>query len=104
MAYRPNNSRRGMGYGNNFGGGQNRGINPWDNGIGGGMGGGGGGGMRNNDAITMAANNLLSNLLRNQPGGGQVPSLLDMGCNNYNNYSGGYSDDRRMVSAITFID
>lgn len=83
MAFRQNNNRR-QGGGNfdnrgNYGGGGNmRGVNPWNDN----MGRGGG-----NEAIAFA-NNLLTNLLRNQS---NVPSLLDMDSynnprNNYDNY------------------
>ena len=91
-----NNRRNNQGQGNfgnnnnnnNYGGTISRGgnVNPWDGNMGnmGNMGGG-----RNNDALALA-NNLLSNLLRNQNQNNVPPSLLDMG-----GPRGGFNDGPR---------
>lgn len=85
---------------NNYGGTISRGgnVNPWDGNMGnmGNMGGG-----RNNDALALA-NNLLSNLLRNQNQNNVPPSLLDMGGprGGYNEGPRSYNDFRVSTEII----
>uniref|UniRef100_A0A336M2E0 CSON008110 protein n=1 Tax=Culicoides sonorensis TaxID=179676 RepID=A0A336M2E0_CULSO len=82
MAFNRNTNRR---PGGNFGGGSGYGrqVNPWDTGR----------DFRGNDALAIA-NNLISNLLRNQPNA--PPSLLEMAARNrgYDGFGGFDFDDR----------
>lgn len=85
----------------NYGNGMNRNINPWDNNAGGGnfRQGGSGNGAVNNDVLTLA-NNLVSNLLRNN----QPPSLLDLpqrGAAYGNQMNFGRFDDRNPRVSFT---
>lgn len=85
MAFNRNTNRR---PGGNFGGGGSgygRQVNPWETGN----------SFRGNDALALA-NNLISNLLRNQPNA--PPSLLEMAARNrgYDGFGGGYDFDDRV--------
>lgn len=113
MAFRNNNRNNRFDRGN-FGGPGGRNVNPWgDNSGSGGRGGNmmnqnSQGGHLNSDTLSLA-NNLITNLLRNQ-GGSSVPPLMDMppsfGRGYGNGPNRGYDDfnrfDDRLGRGVSF--